>query len=273
MQDDVHIIIHGERPEVTPFEQVKKQFRQSNVRFIRWRSAQRSISLTKDGAAFFELCTILRRLKRKNLIDAVHLHSLKSGFIGRAACSVVNIKNVIYTPNGAPFLVGSNALSNFIYKQLERVGDMLGGEVVCCSESEMMEYKNLGIDATFVNNGIAPDRFRARNTEAVKLPGKFRIVTSGRVIDQKHPELFNTIAEYFSEFNQFEFIWIGDGPDKKFLSSKNIRITGWQSHEEVHQMVNSADIYLSTAKFEGLPFAVLGSPGAQKTSTINGLCG
>lgn len=258
MREDAHIIIHGERAEVTPFIQVKQQFRQSNVRFIRWRSAQRSISFQKDGAAFFELYTILRRLKRKNLVDAVHLHSSKSGFIGRAVCNVLNIKNVIYTPNGAPFLVGTSGLSNFIYKQLEKFGDLLGGRVVCCSESEMDAYKKLGINASFVNNGIETAAFNRRKSEnSPKLPGQFRIVTSGRIIDQKHPELFNQIAEYFRDFSQFEFIWIGDGPDKQLLNSTNISTTGWVSNETVHDIVVSADLYLSTARFEGLPFAVI----------------
>jgi glycosyltransferase involved in cell wall biosynthesis len=262
MQNDVHIIIHGERSEITPLEDVKKQFRHANVRFIRWRSAQRNINLKKDSAAFFELFAILRRLKRKNLIDAVHLHSSKGGFIGRAACNLLNIKNVIYTPNGAPFLVSNNTFSKFIFRQLERMGNMMGGEVVCCSESEMEAYKKLGINATYVNNGIALDSYNSqeskeKKTTIKKLPGNFRVVTSGRAIDQKDPELFNNIAEYFQEFEQFEFIWIGDGPDSHLLTSKNIQITGWKSHEQVQQTVKSADLYLSTSKFEGLPFAVL----------------
>ncbi|ULQ56472.1 glycosyltransferase [Flavihumibacter rivuli] len=261
MTDDVHIIIHGERREVTPFDQVKKQFRHKNVRFIRWRSAQRSISLRKDSAAFLELYTILRRLKAKNLVDAVHLHSSKSGFIGRAACRAANIKNVIYTPNGAPFLIGTSPVSKFLYKQLEIIGNMIGGEVVCCSESEMHAYRQLGIKASFVNNGIEPENIRQLKKLDKSLmkkdKSKFRLVTSGRIIYQKNPQLFNTIASYFEEFSQFEFIWIGDGPDKDILTSKNIIITGWQPHDKVHQLVSSADIYLSTAVFEGLPFAVL----------------
>src|SRR5688572_7711805 len=98
MPDDLHIIVHGERAEVTRFEDIKKEFPRSNVRFIRWQSAQRSLHPTKDFSAILELYTILRRLKRKNLLDAVHLHSSKSGFIGRAVCRFLGINNVVYTP-------------------------------------------------------------------------------------------------------------------------------------------------------------------------------
>ena len=72
MPDDIHIVIHGERKNVMTASDVKKNFPKQNVRFIRWRSAQRSIDPVKDIFALTELYTILRRLKRKDLVDAVH---------------------------------------------------------------------------------------------------------------------------------------------------------------------------------------------------------
>src|SRR5215831_468057 len=106
MPDDLHIIIHGERKQVMPAANVKKTFPSSNVRFIKWHSAQRSVNPIKDLLALRELYKILKRLKEKSFIDGVHLHSSKSGFIGRIVCKMLRIKNVFYTPNGAPFLSG-----------------------------------------------------------------------------------------------------------------------------------------------------------------------
>ena len=99
--------------------------------------------------------TILKRLKKQNHIDAVHLHSSKSGFLGRLACRFAKIKTVVYTPNGAPFLVGNTRFSNYLYKQLEKLGSAFGGQVVCCSPSEWKAYQALGIDALNINNGVA----------------------------------------------------------------------------------------------------------------------
>src|ERR1700737_1582734 len=155
LNDDIHIIVHGEREYVMRFEEVKQDFPTRNVRFIRWKSAQREISIHKDTVAFMELYTILKRLKKQNHVDAVHLHSSKSGFLGRLACQLARIKTVVYTPNGAPFLVGSSRFINYIYKQLERVGSIFGGKVVCCSPSECQAYHALGIDALNINNGIS----------------------------------------------------------------------------------------------------------------------
>jgi len=270
LQDDLHIIVHGERQHLMTSDEVKQRFPKGNVRFIRWKSAQREINFRKDTAAFMELYAILKRLKKQVHIDAVHLHSSKSGFLGRVACRMAGIDTVIYTPNGAPFFVGNSSFSNFLYKQLERLGSIFGGRVVCCSPSELKAYNAIGIKALNINNGVdieaplAPlPRLSLKDTKDKKAtisslkPGKFRIVTSGRIEDQKNPALFNSIPKYFEEFNDFEFLWIGEGADRDMLTAKNIAITGWLSTEDTKALIAASQVYLSTSFFEGLPFAVL----------------
>jgi glycosyltransferase involved in cell wall biosynthesis len=253
MPDELHIVIHGERKMVMSAKDVKKTFPKNNVRFIRWKSAQRSINPLKDFLALAELYKILRRLKRKNLVDAVHLHSSKSGLLGRVACRMAGIEKYIYTPNGAPFLSGGSSLNNFIYKQIEKFGSRVGGEVICCSASEKFEYEKLGIRAVYVNNGISVSNFESPITSTKQ--GKFKVITTGRIESQKGPALFNTIASYFEEFDQFEFIWAGDGHERDCLTANNITVTGWVSSENIKSLVAQADI--STSVFEGLSFGVL----------------
>lgn len=255
MPDDVHIIIHGERKHVMMADEVKRDFPRKNVRFIKWRSAQRAIDPVRDILALSELYTILRRLKRRNLVEAVHLHSSKSGLLGRVACRMAGIRNVFYTPNGASFLAASNGASRYMYKMLEKLGNRFGGKVVCCSVSELEAYLKLGIDAGYINNGTD---IADRPAIAAKKPGdKFRVVTSGRIERQKNPALFNAIASYFADMDQIEFVWIGDGPDKKIFSTQNITVTGWMDQRDVHDLVEGSDMYLSTSRYEGLSFAVL----------------
>ncbi len=65
------------------------------------------------------------------------------------------IENVLYTPNGASFLSGKNFIVRGFYRQLEKLGNKLGGKVGhAASESEFEAYKNIGIGATYINNGI-----------------------------------------------------------------------------------------------------------------------
>ncbi|MEO6904702.1 MAG: glycosyltransferase [Bacteroidia bacterium] len=252
LSNDYHIVVHGERNELADFKDVRNLFPKKNIRFIQWKSVQRNLSAKKDFKAYIELVAILRRFRNA---DVVHLHSSKAGFLGRIACRQLRIKQVIYTPNGAPFLI-SNA-SKFklkVFEKLEQFAFHLGGLVVCSSESEQKEYTERGIKASYINNGT---RVSKQSFIRDKDYNKFRIVTSGRVADQKNPKVFNEIAENFIDLPHFEFVWIGDGECSPMLLSPNIKITGWLSKEGVRQEIEKADLYLSTSFFEGLPFAVM----------------
>jgi glycosyltransferase involved in cell wall biosynthesis len=272
MGDELHIVIHGERKLVMSAKDVKKTFPKGNVRFIRWKSAQRNINPLKDFYAFSELYKILRRLKKKSLVDAVHLHSSKSGFLGRLACRMAGIHNVVYTPNGAPFLSGTGAVKRFIYKRIEKFGNRLGGRVVCCSSSELSEYTKLGIKAEYINNGIQVHNANSTPLKPAK-SDKLIVITTGRIEEQKGPALFNEIASYFEDFDQIEFIWAGDGQSRDLLTASNITITGWLTSEEIISLVNQADVYLSTSLFEGLSFGVLEALALRKPVLLSNCVG
>ena len=157
-------------------------------------------------------------------------------------------------PMALPFYQVKLSLSKYFIVRWKSLVIDLGGKVVCCSVSELNAYKQLGIEATYISNGI---RLENKNSNTSAKSEKFRIITTGRIIDQKNPVLFNTIATYFNEFTQFEFIWAGDGEDRQLLTSKNITVTGWLKPIEIKKLVAGADIYLSTALYEGLSFGVL----------------
>jgi len=269
MREDSHVIVHGERPQVMVSEKVMQDFPRDNVRFIRWQNVQREIRPIKDLRAFLELYMILRRLKKSSGIDAVHLHSSKSGFIGRLACRAAGIRQVVYTPNGAPFLSGSG-FTRFLFKQLERIAAAFGGQVVCCSPSEHSAYRDIGIHAACINNGVPVQR---RKETIIDTSSCFRVVTCGRIIEQKNPALFNDIAAYFEDVPGIEFIWIGDGPDRTMLKAKNIEVTGWLSWRATQRYLSTASVYISTSNFEGLPFAVLEALVLKKTVLLKDCIG
>lgn len=272
LSNDRHIVIHGERKPVMSADKVKKTFPDNNVQFIRWNYAQREINPFMDALAVGELYSIFKKLKRKNLVDAVHLHSSKSGILGRAACRMAGITNIVYTPNGASFLSGKNRLSNFFYQHLEKIANGFGGQVICCSESEYEEYKRIGINAYYVNNGVNLTKPVFKQTLK---DTRFRIVTTGRIVDQKNPSLFSRIAAYFEHQHNIEFTWIGDGEmaDKNQLTAGNINVTGWLPAEEVRNIVANADVYISTSLYEGLSFGVLEALELQKPVLLTNCIG
>jgi glycosyltransferase involved in cell wall biosynthesis len=273
LRDDYHIIIHGERENVMRSTEIIKYFPEDNVRFIRWPSAQRSISLVKDTTALVELCQLLKNLKAQQMVDAVHLHSSKSGFLGRLACRLMNITNVIYTPNGAPFLLSNINAVNVLYKLFEKLGSSFGGKVVCSSQSERDAYRKLGIKALSINNGIALNTTGHNPVEIPASSTRFRIITCARIVQQKNPALFNAIATCFKDFDQFEFVWVGDGEERHRLTSPNITITGWLTQPEVLQLINGSNLYLSTSQYEGLSFSVLEALSLKKTVLLKDCIG
>lgn len=242
-------ILYGDRGELR--ENFKDDFKK-NIKFIKWKNAQREISLSKDIKALFEVIKVLKKEK----YDVIHLHSSKAGFLGRVAAKLVRkSKNVIYTTHGISFLrqdISNTKLKLFIL--LEKIGEICGGQTIACSKSEAEFIKAKGIACEYINNGIKIDE------NFIKQPKKddvIRIINIGRITEQKNPKLFNEIAKKFVYNPKIKFIWVGEGEDRKLLSSENIEITGWLSQEQVKKRLKEADIYLSTSKWEGLSLAVL----------------
>lgn len=253
IEDYNHTIIFRIRELGHDDESIRKLF-PANIKLHKWENVDRPISLTKDTLAAKELYHLLK----SHNPDLIHLHSSKAGFLGRLVGPlVVDRSAIIYTPNGAPFArTDLSSKKKSIYKYCEKFANFFSGKVVCVSQSETDTYKSIGIPSSFINNGVT-----LQNENLVfnkKHNGrKLRIVSAGRVTFQKDPISFNRIAQYYLDDDRVEFIWIGDGKKKKFLSSPNIKLTGWISKSEVYDYLSNASIYLSTALWEGLPFSVL----------------
>ncbi len=222
-----------------------------SVKFIPWPSVVTSISPAKDAKALRELISIL---KAEKPFDIMHLHSSKAGILGRLAATAIGHKKVIYAPHGAAFLRKDiSRLTRTFYITAEKAVNIFPGKVVGVSKSEADTYNKIGIRAGFVNNG----KDFAAPPEKNLQPERFIIVTTGRIETQKNATWFNTIAKRFADDERVQFVWIGEGVDRHMLTSKNIHITGYVLRPEVEKNLFEASIYLSTAIWEGLPYAVL----------------
>ncbi len=242
-----HIVVHGSRMWVDSITNVRNKF-PSDVQFINWKYAGREINPIKDLAALFYLIKILK--KHKNTF--IHLHSSKAGFLGRAACRLLGIKTVIYTPHCPAFIRTDISQKKInMYRRLEKIGNSFGGKIVGCGETEAKLYREMGIEAQWVSNGVEP------RSHSKGLNPKL-ITFVGIANEQKNPDMFNRIASAFDK-EDVDFLWVGDGdPDYKAkLTSKNIKVTGWVDKEDVEKYLKETFIYLSTSGWEGLPFGVL----------------
>ncbi len=243
-----HVIVYSIRNEVIDDGKIFKRF-DGEVEFIYWQSAQREISLKKDWQAAVELKNILDNID----FDVLHLHSSKAGFLGRLVGVLFRSKKIIYTTHGVSFnRQDISSISKYKYVLLEKIAQMLSGEVICCSPSERDTFKNKNIKAKYICNGVEVSR-----NGLLVYPQRFTVITTGRVAQQKDPVYFNKIAQFFEGKYPIKFVWIGDGDMRHLLTSKNIEITGWLEKSKVEEVVKKSSLYISTSLWEGLPYAVL----------------
>jgi glycosyltransferase involved in cell wall biosynthesis len=242
-----HTIIYG-RHHI--YDRVQHSF-PKNVKFTAWAGINTKISLLKDIKALENLVNIL---KKEKPIDVIHLHSAKAGILGRIAAGRIGHKKVIYAPHGATFLRKDvSVFARAAFMAIEKAVSVLPVKVVAVSKSEADAYRRIGIKANHINNG----RFFLEHDRKEFNEDGFVIVTTGRAMRQKNPALFNKIASAFIDNPKMQFVWIGDGRERNLLTSSNIKITGRVERNEVEQLLQTADLYISTALWEGLPYAVL----------------
>lgn len=251
LSNEEHIVIYGTNRENTP-KNFKDLFNK-NVKFIKWKTAQREMKPLKDIKALWELYTILKKIDG---IDVIHLHSSKAGFLGRIVSFLLGKSSkTIYTPHAISFLrLDVSPKKRKIFIWMEKFASLFGGKIVACSQSEKEAIEEQDIkNVTFINNGIKPLKIEKKEN----ISNKITIISVGRLSIQKNPKLFNDIALEFIDNHNIQFIWCGDGELKSELTSSNVKCTGWIERKELENYLANADIYLSTALWEGLPLSVL----------------
>ena len=190
---------------------------------------------------------------------AVILHSSFAGFIGRLSCLFTGRRRrFFYIPHCISFMrkdIGGIKRVAFIL--LEWIGAIKNCTYIACSESER---KTISRNIPFrkclvVENAVA---FPARSDNQVKRAK--RVITVGGIREQKGPIDYADVAKKVaSKMSDVEFVWIGNGEDqlKKTLADSNITVTGWVDRSEVSQYLNQASVYLSTARWEGMPVSII----------------
>lgn len=242
-----------------------KEYFNERVKIIELKSGVRNISITKDFKSFLEIKKII---KSENP-DIVHLHSSKSGFLGRMACNDRKYK-VLYNPHGFAFLKRDESnLKKFLYKTLEYIAAKKCGKIVAVSKGEYEEALKLSRKSHLINNGIDVSILPKLKDKKVNI-NDIKICTIGRISYQKDPQIFNKIAEKFPEI---QFNWIGEGEMREVLSSKNINITGWMNKDRALELMNDSDIFILTSLWEGLPIALLEAMYYKKICIVSNCIG
>ena len=200
-----HHVMHGKRTTEDKIDSVRSRFPEG-VEFHVWKHAVRNNHVIKDLLALNEL---FKHIKA-NDYDIIHLHSAKAGFLGRLTGMLLGKRNIIYTPNAAPFI--RRDVGNFkrkIFRWLEILGSKFSGEVICCGESESRVYYEAGIKNTYINNGVIISENMVSQRHVPD--DVIKIGCMGILTPQKAPARFSAIAKAFKDDQGLEFIWVGGG--------------------------------------------------------------
>lgn len=242
-----------------------KEYIDKRVKIIELQSGVRDISLTKDLKSFFEVKKIIKNEKP----DILHLHSSKSGFLGRLACNDKKIK-VLYNPHGFAFLKeDESVLKKKVYKALEYFAAKKCGLIIGVSKGEYEEALKLSTNSYLINNGIDCNSLPILEEKLVNT-SKLKICTIGRISYQKNPAMFNKIAQ---NLKNVKFTWIGEGELRDELNSGNISITGWKEKDKALEIMNDSDVFLLTSLWEGLPIALLEAMYYKKVCIVSNCIG
>lgn len=202
----------------------------------------------------------LRKFVIANKIDIVHSHGNGGGLYSRLLKLLGCKIKVVHTFHGITDNY-TNWLKSLANKISGRILKHFTDRFILVSKGELaigIRLKILANERSYViYNGIAipsvSDNMKCKNT--------FDIVSLSRFDYQKNMDLSLEIARKLKENKNIRFIWVGNGTDYDRLKAEsekeelNIVFTGFS--KEPYKYLESSDIYLSSSRFEGLPYALI----------------
>jgi glycosyltransferase involved in cell wall biosynthesis len=230
------------------------------------------ISLLND---FKSLIRIYFLIKKYNP-SVVHIHSSKTGILGRLASVFLNIKKIIYHVHGWSFS-SSTGLNQKLYLFLEKTFYYITTDYIFVCEQDMIDFIDLGGNKNIKNKShvIYPgcDFNDIKSIEKTKksLRNKFGISNKDHLIGtvarldfQKNPQIFVEIAnKYLKKDSNAKFMWIGKGGSlievKKLIHKYGISdkfiLPGFV--DDIEPYFSIFDTFVLTSRYEGLPVTIL----------------
>lgn len=267
-----HIIVHGQNDTKVNF--VNKDHRKLTDYKL---SIQREISPLNDFKAIYNTIKIL---KAENP-DVIHAHSAKGGIIGRVASIFFNTK-VLHTPQAYSYLSSPKGSRRFFFLVIEKIFKNINSILVASSPSEL----NRGINdvgykkrnTNLFNNSINPIKLD-NDKISISLPSDF-ICSVGRPSFQKNIEMMvEVIRKVKKVMPKIHLVILGVGeysPNKenieklitKYTLQKNITLVPWIHREEIFKIIKKSKFYISTARYEGLPYSIIESLALKKACIV-----
>lgn len=252
-----------------------KQIKRHHVNLVR------SIHPLKDIICFFKIIKLLKKEKP----NIIHCHSAKAGILGRLAGAYLRIPT-LYTPHAYSYLSARSKIKRAFFKSIEKQFKKLPSKTVACSKSEYDRTINdlkFPKEKVLVWSNSIEDDFKLEETNQ-NLPKDF-ICSIGRPSFQKNTKLLiHSLYELKKNINNIHLVILGIGhysPDledikrliKKLDLENNITMIPWLKREETLSVLKKAIMYISTSRYEGLPYALIEALTLSKACVVTNVDG
>lgn len=268
-----NIIIHGKDDKTLDF--VDRNDKQLNDYPI---PIYRNISLLKDLTSIYKAYKILRKEKPQ----LIHAHSTKGGVIGRIVGILLGI-NVLYTPQAFSYLSTSSKIKKSIFIFIEKILIFKNSYILASSFSEKKRaihevgYKKENV--ILFNNSINSINFINELKIEKTWPDEY-ICTVGRPSYQKNIELMIRVIYEVKKERNIHLVIMGVGHHSTNLESvkkliielkleDTITLIDWTDRENIFYIINKSKFYISTARYEGLPYSVIEALALSKPCVVS----
>ena len=207
----------------------------------------------------------LIRFARRKQIDIIHCHGKGAGIYGRLLYFFSGIP-VIYTLHGISF-GGKSAFKKNAYFIVERILNRNTKKIINVSHSEM----NLGLklklykreQATVIPNGIEHGGIYSHERQKIGLNNSDYVI--GNISRLCYQKGLIFLLEAFAKVQvpNKKLLIIGDGPDRLSIEEQ-IRELGIEQdvillgmRTDTRELISLFDMYVTTARWEGLPISLL----------------
>ena len=238
----------------------------------------RDISIVDDIKSLVQTYKILKKEKP----TLIHAHSAKGGIIGRITGRLLGIK-VIYTPHAFSYLSTQNSFKRNLFLNIEKFLANGNSLLLATSQSEKkraIEEVGYKPENTIVFNNCIEPIAKIEPLSITKTWPEDYICTVGRPSYQKNIEQMIRVMHEVNKEVKIHLVVMGVGPVsgqlesvksliKELDMSNDVTLLDWTERTDVFNIINQSKFYLSTSRYEGMPYAVIENLALSKACVVS----
>ena len=212
----------------------------------------------------------------------IHCHSAKGGIIGRIVGRLLGI-NVLYTPHAFSYLSAESKWKRWFYLLIEKQFANINSILIPTSVSELnrgiKEVGYLPQNTKLFTNSI-PQIKISKDTTIFETRSNKYICSVGRPSYQKNTELMIRVLFEVRKTTPIDLVIIGVGHHfdrlnsvKELITELNLNdcvtLLEWSEQKKVWHIIDQSQLYLSTSRYEGLPYSVIEALSLSKPCVVS----